>query len=87
MGGSIKSLVSDRALALIQLAVQGLGVQSLPDLFHGMGCLSRTIGARLGGQARSYQETITTNNQGNNGSSPEGKTDFCFPEPTAISSP
>ena len=50
MGGSIKSLVSDRALALIQLAVQGLAVQSLPDLFHGMRCLSRSIGARLGGQ-------------------------------------
>ena len=48
MAGSIKSLVSDRAKALIQLAVQGLGVQSLPDLFHGMRCLSRTIGARLG---------------------------------------
>jgi hypothetical protein len=50
MGGSIKSLVSDRAQALIQLAVQGLGIQSLPDLFHGMRCLSRSIGARLGGQ-------------------------------------
>lgn len=50
MGGSIKSLVSDRALALVQLAVQGLGVQSRPDLFHGMRCLSRSIGARLGGQ-------------------------------------
>ena len=48
MGGSIKSLVSDRAKALVQLAVQGLGSQSLPDLFHGMRCLSRTIGARLG---------------------------------------
>ncbi|MGK7875708.1 MAG: DUF6399 domain-containing protein [Xenococcaceae cyanobacterium] len=48
--GSIKSLVSDRAKALIQLAVQGLGCPSLPDLFHGMRCLSRTIGARLGGQ-------------------------------------
>jgi hypothetical protein len=44
-GGSIKSLVSDRAQALIQLAVQGLGIQSLPDLFHGMRCLSRSIGA------------------------------------------
>ena len=50
MGSSIKSLVSDRALALVQLAVQGLGCPSLPDLFHAMRCLSRTIGARLGGQ-------------------------------------
>lgn len=59
--GSIKSLVSDRAQALIQLAVQGLGIQSLPDLFHGMRCLSRSIGARLGGQLartkRQLQET------------------------------
>ena len=47
---SIKSLVSDRAKALVQLAGQGLGCPSLPDLFHGMRCLSRTIGARLGGQ-------------------------------------
>ncbi len=50
MGVSIKSLVSDRAQALIQLAVQGLGGQSLPDLFHGMRCLSRSMGARLGGK-------------------------------------
>lgn len=67
MGSSIKSLVSDRAKALVQLAVQGLGVQSLPDLFHGMRCLSRSIGARLGSKlartTRQLQETtkeITT---------------------------
>ncbi len=47
---SIKSLVSDRAKALIQLAVKGLGCESIPDLFHAMRCLSRSIGARLGGQ-------------------------------------
>ena len=46
----IKSLVSDRALALVQLAVKGLGCPSLPDLFHGMRCLSRSMGARLGGK-------------------------------------
>lgn len=61
MGGSIKSLVSDRAQALIQLAVQGLGIQSLPDLFHGMRCLSRSIGARLGGQlARTKRQLQAT---------------------------
>lgn len=47
---SVKSLISDRAKALIQLAVQGLGCQSLPDLFHAMRCLSRSIVARLGGE-------------------------------------
>ncbi len=46
----IKSLVSDRALALVQLAVKGLGCPSLPDLFHGMRCLSRSMGARFGGK-------------------------------------
>ncbi len=61
MGGSIKSKVSDRAPALIQLAVQGLDAQSLPDLFHGMRCLSRSIGASRGCQARSHEQTITTN--------------------------
>ncbi len=82
MGGEIKSLVSDRAKALIQLAVQGLGIPSRPDLFHGMRCLSRSIGARLGGQLARTLSTITTNNQGNNCSSPQEKTDFCFPKPT-----
>ncbi len=48
--GAIKSLVSDRAKALIQLAVQGMGCQSIPDLFHAMRCLSRSIGVRLGGK-------------------------------------
>ncbi len=37
--GAIKSLVSDRAKALIQLAVKGMGCQSIPDLFHAMRCL------------------------------------------------
>jgi hypothetical protein len=48
--GAIKSLVSDRAKALIQLAVKGMGCQSIPDLFHAMRCLSRSIGVRLGGK-------------------------------------
>ena len=60
----IKSLVSDRAKALVQLALQGLGCQSLTDLFHGMGCLSRTIGARLGGQlARTKRQLQQTNRE------------------------
>ncbi len=48
--GAIKSLVSDRAKALIQLAVKGIGCPSIPDLFHAMRCLSRSIGVRLGGK-------------------------------------
>ena len=61
MRSSIKSLVSDRAKALVQLAVQGLDAQSLPDLFHGMRCLSRSMGARLGGQlARTKRQLLQT---------------------------
>ncbi len=69
---SIKSLVSarqgrasgDRAKALVQLAVQGLGCPSVPDLFHGMRCLSRNIGARLGGQlARTKRQLQETNRE------------------------
>ncbi len=64
MEGSIKSLVSDRAKALVQLAVQGLGCPSVPDLFHGMRCLSRTIGVRLGGRlARTKRQLQQTNRE------------------------
>ena len=60
----IKSLVSDRAKALIQLAGLGLGCPSLPDLFHGMRCLSRSLGARLGGQlARTTRQLQETNRE------------------------
>ena len=48
--GAIKSLVSDRAKALIELAVKGIGCSSIPDLFHAMRYLSRSIGVRLGGK-------------------------------------
>ncbi len=64
IGVSIKSLVSDRAKALIQLAVQGLDGLSIPDLFHGMRCLSRSIGARLGGKlARTNRQLQQTNRE------------------------
>ncbi|MDJ0717314.1 MAG: hypothetical protein QNJ54_24370 [Prochloraceae cyanobacterium] len=57
-------MVSDRALALVQLAVQGNGCQSRPDLFHGMRCFSRSIGARLGGQlARTKRQLQQTNRE------------------------
>ncbi len=60
--GAIKSKVSDRAKALVQLAIQGLGCESFPDLFHAMRCLSRSIGSRLGGQlARTKRQLQQTN--------------------------
>ncbi len=74
--GAIKSKVSDRAKALVQLAIQGLGCESFPDLFHAMRCLSRSIGSRLGGQARPHEETVTKSAKGNNFPSPSQKTYF-----------
>ena len=60
----VKSVVSDRGKALVQLAVQGLGCPSLPDLFHGMRCLSRSMGSRLGGQlARLHKQLRQTTEQ------------------------
>ena len=56
--GAIKSLVSDRAKALIELAVKGMGCQSIPDLFHAMRCLSRSIGVRLGGKLARIQKKL-----------------------------
>ena len=56
--GAIKSLVSDRAKALIQLAVKGMGCQSIPDLFHAMRCLSRSIGVRLAGQLAGVKKKL-----------------------------
>ncbi len=59
--GAIKSLVSDRAKALIELAVKGIGCQSIPDLFHAMRYLSRSIGVRLGGKlARMKKKLVKT---------------------------
>ncbi|NES19438.1 MAG: hypothetical protein F6K41_11030 [Symploca sp. SIO3E6] len=64
IGSSIKSLVSDRALALIQLAVQGHGTQSIPDLFHAMRSISRYIGALLGGKlARTKRQLQQTSRE------------------------
>lgn len=50
MGQSVivMSIVSDRAKALIQLAVQGFNCPSIPDLFHAMRGLSKAMGCRFG---------------------------------------
>ncbi len=85
MEGSIKSLVSDRAKALIQLAVQGLGGQSLPERVSWNALSFSKYGSQIGGSITKHQEKITTNQQRNNGSSPEEKTNFCSPESTPLS--
>ena len=58
-------MVSDRAKALIKLAVEGLGCVSVPDLFHALRALGQPIGsaigrqiARLAKQVQSVREKI-----------------------------
>jgi len=41
----VKYLVSDRAQALVKLALEGLGCRSIPDLFHALRELNRQIGS------------------------------------------
>lgn len=43
----VKYLVSDRAKALVKLALDELGCRSIPDLFHALRQLSRAIGTPL----------------------------------------
>jgi len=61
----VKYLVSDRAQALVKLALEGLGCRSIPDLFHTPE-LNRQIGSplalqlsRLDKQLSQTQETLT----------------------------
>lgn len=62
----VKYLVSDRAKALVKLALEGLGCRSIPDLFHALRELSKAIGSplalqlsRLDKQCRQAQQTLT----------------------------
>lgn len=42
-----RTLVSDRAKALVKLALNGLGCPSVPDVFHLLSGLSKTMGAAI----------------------------------------
>lgn len=62
----VKYLVSDRAKALVKLALEGLGCCSIPDLFHALRELGKAIGSplalqlsRLDKQCSQAQETLT----------------------------
>lgn len=62
----VKYLVSDRAKALVKLALEGLGCQSIPDLFHALRELNKSIGSplalqlsRLNKQCSQAKETLT----------------------------
>ena len=62
----VKYLVSDRAKALVKLALSGLGCRSIPDLFHALRELSQAIGSplavqlsRVSKQCSQAQATLT----------------------------
>jgi hypothetical protein len=52
-------VVSDRAKALIQLALTGLGCPSVPDLFHALRDLANVIGVSLGLKLAQVEEKVT----------------------------
>ena len=51
-------MVSDRAKALIKLAVDGLGCVSVPDLFHALWALAQPIGSAIGRQSAHLAKQI-----------------------------
>ena len=55
----VKYLVSDRAKALVKLALEGLGCRSVPDLFHALRDLGKHVGARLGRQISELEQQIS----------------------------
>lgn len=54
----VKYLVSDRAKALVKLALEGLGCCSISDLFHALRDLSKQIGCHLGRQLAQLEKQI-----------------------------
>ena len=58
MGISIKYVVSDRAKALIKLALKGIGCQSIPDLFHASNEIVKLLGLSLNRKYAAAQDKI-----------------------------
>jgi hypothetical protein len=54
----VKYLVSDRAKALVKLALEGLGCRSVPDLFHALRDLGKHVGAHLGRQMSQLEQQL-----------------------------
>ena len=57
-GVRIRSLVSDRAPALIKLALEGFECPSIADLFHPLWDLSKTVGAALSRQLNQANQKL-----------------------------
>ena len=51
--------LSDRAKALIKLALKGLGCPSGPDLFHALRDLAKVMGVSLGLKLAQVEEKLT----------------------------
>lgn len=58
----VKYLVSDRATALVKLALVGLGCRSIPDLFHALRDLGKQIGSSLGRQLGQLDKQLSQAN-------------------------
>ncbi len=59
----VKYFVSDRAKALVKLALEGLGCHSIPDLFHALRDLSKHIGPHLGRQLSQVEQQMSQADQ------------------------
>jgi len=53
----LSGLVSDGAKALVKLALSGLGCPSLPDMFHLLYALSKSIGSAIARQQVQLQNS------------------------------
>jgi len=58
VGVRVRSLVSDRAPALIKLALEGFKCPSVADLFHPLWDLSKSVGAALSRQFTQAQQKL-----------------------------
>ena len=59
VGLELRYIVSDRAKALIKLALNGLGCPSVPDLFHALRDLAKVMGVSLSLKLAQVEEKLT----------------------------
>jgi hypothetical protein len=59
LGLELRYIVSDRAKALIKLALKGLGCPSVPDLFHAVRDLAKVLGVSLSLKLAQVEEKVT----------------------------
>lgn len=55
----LRYVISDRAKALIKLALKGFGCPSVPDLFHALRDLAKVMGVSLGLKLAQVEEQLT----------------------------